>query len=74
MKCVKCGSYQVQVIDTRNDREERRIYRRRRCLRCSHRWTTVELPVGDLKTAAASMADAVRRLEGKDGKKHHTGG
>lgn len=74
MKCVKCGSYQVQVIDTRNDKDERRIYRRRRCMHSGWRWTTVELPVLDIKTAAALMADAARGLEGKDGKKHHANG
>lgn len=48
MVCIKCGSRKVQVIDTRAD-GPRRIYRRRRCRVCGTRWTTTELPVGDLK-------------------------
>lgn len=51
MDCVKCGSYQVKVIDTRA-KGKRKIYRRRECLRCGYRWSTLELPVGDLKQIA----------------------
>ena len=48
MNCIKCGSSQVHVIDTRA-KGPRRIYRRRDCLACGYRWTTVELPAGDLR-------------------------
>lgn len=48
MNCIKCGSRKVQVIATRAD-GPRRIHRRRRCCVCGTRWTTTELPVGDLK-------------------------
>ncbi len=41
MNCIKCGSSQVHVIDTRA-KGPRRIYRRRDCLACGYRWTTVE--------------------------------
>lgn len=57
MNCVKCNSSQVRVIDTRA-KGTRRIYRRR--------WTTVELPVGDVRQAV----DAVNGLEERHGKKH----
>lgn len=45
MDCIKCNSSQVRVIDTRA-KGTRRIYRRRVCMMCGCRWTTVELPVG----------------------------
>lgn len=57
MDCIKCNSSQVRVIDTRA-KGTRRIYR------C--RWTTVELPVGDVRQAV----DAVNGLEEHRGKKH----
>ena len=65
MNCIKCGSSQVHVIDTRA-KGPRRIYRRRDCLACSYRWTTVELPAGDLRRAV----DALNGLEERHGKKH----
>lgn len=63
--CVKCNSSQVRVIDTRA-KGTRRIYRRRVCMMCGCRWTTVELPVGDVHQAV----DAVNGLEERHGKKH----
>lgn len=48
MDCIKCNSSQVRVIDTRA-KGTRRIYRRRVCMMCGCRWTTVELPVGDVR-------------------------
>ena len=65
MNCVKCNSSQVRVIDTRA-KGTRRIYRRRVCMKCGCRWTTVELPVGDVRQAV----DAVNGLEERRGKKH----
>ena len=50
MDCIKCNSSQVRVIDTRA-KGTRRIYRRRVCMMCGCRWTTVELPVGDVRQA-----------------------
>lgn len=66
MNCIKCGSRQVRVIDTRA-RGARRVYRRRDCLVCGCRWTTVELPVGDIRQAV----DTVNGLEAfAHGQKH----
>ena len=56
MDCVRCGSNQVKVIDTRA-RGKRQIYRRRECLHCGCRWTTIELPMSDLQRAARGCAD-----------------
>lgn len=65
MDCIKCNSSQVRVIDTRA-KGTWRIYRRRVCMMCGFRWTTVELPVGDVRQAV----DAVNGLEERRGKKH----
>ena len=65
MNCVKCNSSQVRVIDTRA-KGTRRIYRRRVCMMCGCRWTTVELPVGDVHPTV----DAVNGLEDRCGKKY----
>lgn len=66
MNCTKCGSSQVHVTDTRG-KGARCIYRRRHCLACGNRWTTLELPVGDLRQAVG----VINGLEGrKHGKKH----
>lgn len=65
MNCVKCNSSQVRVIDTRA-KGTQRIYRRRVCMMCGCRWTTVELPVGDVHPAV----DAVNGLEERCGKKY----
>lgn len=42
MECPKCGFLNSQVIDSRLDRDGISIRRRRRCLACSHRFTTFE--------------------------------
>ena len=70
MNCTKCGSYQVRVSSTRNG-GARRIFRRRRCMDCGHRWTTIELPAKDLDNAVARAAREIKKLEvWKDGEKH----
>jgi len=56
MRCSNCGSGKSRVIDSRGEREHGRIYRRRRCLACGHRWATFELPV------EAYDPDAARRV------------
>lgn len=70
MDCVKCGSSQVKVIETRA-RGRRRIYRRRVCLTCGARWTTVELPVGDLRRAVQTARQGLDQIEeALHGEKH----
>lgn len=43
MKCPKCGSYQVTVIDSR--RNDITVWRRRSCNDCFHRFNTQEVSV-----------------------------
>ena len=42
MKCPKCGYPDSKVIDSRTTPERDMIRRRRECLSCRHRFTTVE--------------------------------
>lgn len=50
MKCPFCGNPDNQVIDTRDTEESAAIRRRRRCLNCNQRFSTVETP--DLRLPA----------------------
>lgn len=59
--CIKCGSANVYVRQTRND-GSRRIYRYRHCADCGARFTTVEMPVRDAEKGG-----------GNHGQKHHAG-
>jgi transcriptional repressor NrdR len=42
MRCVKCGSEEDRVIDSRAAKDGYAIRRRRECLSCGHRFTTYE--------------------------------
>lgn len=42
MKCARCGSDKVSVIDTRADGDDDSIRRRRECQECTYRFTTYE--------------------------------
>lgn len=44
MKCSKCGSNNLRVMDTFSDLDEE-IYRRRKCLDCGEKIYTVEYEV-----------------------------
>ena len=56
MKCRKCFSSDVRVLDTRTD-EDDVIRRRHECQECEHRFYSLELP----PEAVASVAGRVRR-------------
>jgi len=42
MRCPKCSSTETKVIDSRMSKSETSIRRRRECLACGYRFTTVE--------------------------------
>ncbi|MGC6423510.1 MAG: transcriptional regulator NrdR [Lentimonas sp.] len=42
MRCPKCGSLETKVLDTRTGKNETSIRRRRECLECEYRFTTLE--------------------------------
>ncbi len=43
MICPKCGSQQDKVNDSRPQDEGERVWRRRHCTGCRHRYTTTEI-------------------------------
>ena len=43
MKCPFCGSYESKVVDSRPTEDGERIRRRRECIGCNKRFTTVEV-------------------------------
>ena len=47
MRCPKCTSIPDKVIDSRISKEGNTIRRRRECLECGHRYTTIETLVRD---------------------------
>lgn len=41
MRCPACHQHASKVVDSR--RQSQHITRRRECLKCQHRWTTLEI-------------------------------
>ncbi len=63
IKCPACGGSKVEVIDSRGvSGQESAIRRRRRCVGCGVKFTTVELMVESVRrgrsVASALLADA----------------
>jgi len=42
MSCPKCSSLETKVLDTRTGKNETSIRRRRECIDCGYRFTTIE--------------------------------
>ncbi len=42
MNCQRCGNEDTKVLETRTGKNNRSIRRRRQCLSCGHRFTTIE--------------------------------
>ena len=42
MNCQRCGHQDTKVLDTRTGKNNRSIRRRRQCLACGYRFTTIE--------------------------------
>lgn len=53
MDCPKCKDAQVLTIDSR--RFPSTVKRRRECQACGHRFTTLEIEVGVLRTAHEAL-------------------
>lgn len=62
MKCGQCGSENVSVVDTRSSGEW--IRRRRACADCGKRWTTFEVPAGDIELMM-KIRELVRETSGE---------
>jgi protein-arginine kinase activator protein McsA len=50
MICPKCGSDNSSVMSTRLNKTRDRVYRRRVCEDCGHRWSTYEVEKGSKET------------------------
>ena len=69
MNCPNCkknlsetGDYLSQVIDSRTSKNGKTVRRRRECLSCQSRWTTVEIAVEVQSGKSSSkLADALQR-------------
>lgn len=59
--CPDCGSENWRVVDTRPTEKGRR--RRKECLDCGNRWSTIEYAKGE--DAIAELQKKVETLEGK---------
>ncbi len=57
MKCPLCG-HDSRILRTTDRR------RRRECLHCRHRWSTVEIPEADERRLAAAVELARAVLQG----------
>ena len=64
MVCPNCGSYQVKVTDSRLVGDEQKQRRRRLCLSCNVRFTTVEICLDQLKELekSAALLRSIRHL------------
>lgn len=47
MQCPRCSSHKSKVVDSRTSKDNRTIKRRRECLDCGHRFTTIEAVMGE---------------------------
>lgn len=68
MKCAVCNSDEHRVIETAEKGDA--IRRRRKCGRCSHKWTTVErdesaIAPFDREAAAATARELAALLSGQ---------
>lgn len=64
MICPKCKSNQVSVINSRRCNEG--VNRRRSCLACGFRFTTLEISIKDyeaLREKEQSLQEALRRVK-----------
>jgi transcriptional regulator NrdR family protein len=68
-QCPRCGGPKSEVADSRD--EAGRLKRRRKCLACGHRWSTVEMPIAAYEAittakealgAAALAVETARRI------------
>ena len=72
MKCPSCDCPDTVVVDSRPTAGDTAVRRRRRCLVCSHRYTTIETESREAAARAygnalvQKIADALPALEPRD--------
>lgn len=55
MMCPKCDSLNLRAVDVRPRNVGNVNYRRRECLDCGHRFSTFELPEGEINAIAGKI-------------------
>ena len=60
MRCPQCSSLS-KVIDSR--RQGQRVYRRRQCLLCGSRFSTVEIDVQEFKKQSYKLMEHVKNWQ-----------
>lgn len=70
MLCPHCGYPKSRVVDSRGIAGESRIRRRRACIKCGKRWSTVEIDVLDyipegvgIRKMLTTLTDARNAIE-----------
>lgn len=70
LRCPKCGAKRVIVQNTDVRTDGRVVSRRRECIECHHRWSTLEVPVEDMAVDPSdldflheSVAVVLRQIE-----------
>lgn len=54
--CPECRSWDTKVVDSRKRAADGWVARRRQCLACGTRYTTLEVPMADVVQAQAEEA------------------
>ena len=62
MNCPKCNSNNDAVIDSRSSGKGERVYRRRKCISCGARWSTLEISQADMAVFRQLLAQATDML------------
>jgi len=61
-KCVECGQRKSYVIDSRPNKSGVIIRRRRECLNCQHRFTTLEIQADSLEDIPQMILDLTLKV------------
>lgn len=63
MKCPMCGSDNITTVDSRSAHDS--IVRRKKCIVCNHRWSTIEIDK-DQWYSALQIKEERKRGRSKD--------
>lgn len=62
MNCPTCQHPSNDVIDSRTRENGTKIYRRRKCTKCGHRWSTFEVTADFLETLTTAGGNEAEAL------------
>ena len=61
--CINCGSRNVSVTECRQYKSTIYARRRRFCLNCKHKWSTVEIEANEYKTIKEGLKNINKLVE-----------